>query len=327
MASGKKAQAARPSCHAQHEGGDATDSRRAVAIIGIGLMGSQIALEYAVAGYEVICVTRNRAVACQRISVASAVAVAAGLCGADDLEQIRARISFRSRPGADSRRVWLVVESVVEEIAVKARVLRDAADAWPDAILATNTSSISVGDLARAAGAREGVIVTHYWNPPLLMPLVEVCPSPGTPATMTAAVTAALLQIGKVPIAVRKDVPGLVWNRLQFALLRECVWLLQNNVVTPEEVDVIVSDGLARRLRLVGPLATVALGGTTTFDAIAERLFPVLSAATQSPGLEQYLDGRYAEEAHLETLREVRDLGLIAELQLGRSGRGEHAKG
>ena len=302
----------------QAEQASANKGQNAVAVLGVGLMGSQIAFEYALGAYDVICVTHDRIEAERRVAVASGVAVVAGLCTRGDLEEIQARISYITRPKGPNERVWLVVESVVEDITVKARVLREAARAWPQAVLGTNTSSISVNELARALG-RTPVITTHYWNPPLLMPPVEVCPSAGTPDSVTGAVIAALRRLGKEPIEVRKDVPGLVWNRLQFALLRECLWLLENDVVTVEEIDEIVCNGLARRLSLVGPLATVALGGHETFDAIAAKLFPVLSVATQPPSLKKYLGGSFEGREHLDALRLARDAGLIAELQLTRS--------
>jgi 3-hydroxyacyl-CoA dehydrogenase len=102
----------------------------------------------------------------------------------------------------------------------------------------------------------------------------------------------------------------MLWNRLQLALLRECLWLVEHDVATPEQIDEVVRDGLARRWRLLGPFETVSLGGATVFDAIAENLFPVLSNASA---------GRFGPylERDPEVLAELarrRDLGLVAEL-------------
>ena len=147
------------------------------------------------------------------------------------------------------------------------------------------------------------------------MPLVEVVRGEGTAQEHVSAVSRTLRSIGKRPVEVERDVPGFVWNRLQFALLRECVWLRQNDVATSEQIDEIVRDGLARRWRVIGPLATAALGGPATFDAIAQRLFPVLSNAVLPPDFASQITQSREE---LESLRVARDAALIAELRAER---------
>ncbi|MCW3066409.1 MAG: 3-hydroxyacyl-CoA dehydrogenase family protein, partial [Solirubrobacterales bacterium] len=193
-----------------------------------------------------------------------------------------------------------------------AEVLRPAVARWPGAIVASNTSSLSVTELALAVGAPERTIVTHYWNPPLLMPLVEVVPGPRTERRVVERVSALLTQLGKRPVLVRRDVPGFIWNRLQFALLREALWLVDEGVASAEDVDLVVRDGLARRLRLTGPFATAELGGLETFARIAENLFPVLSQATDAPALRAWTP---RDEATLTALAARRDAALSRELE------------
>ena len=125
----------------------------------------------------------------------------------------------------------------------------------------------------------------HYWNPPILMPLVEVVPGDETDASVVAAVCDVLAEIGKHPITVAKDVPGFVWNRLQFALLREAMWLVEKGAASPETVDLVVREGLARRWRHIGPFEAVALGGTETWSRVGANLLPELSNATAIDGL------------------------------------------
>jgi 3-hydroxyacyl-CoA dehydrogenase len=110
-------------------------------------------------------------------------------------------------------------------------------------------------------------------------------------------------------------VDGFAWNRLQLALLREAVWLVENGVAVPETVDAIVRDGLARRWRYTGPFQTAALGGAATFERIAANLWPVLSCADGVANLRRWLD-----EAPETTgpLRERRDAGLAADLRADR---------
>ena len=149
-------------------------------------------------------------------------------------------------------------------LALKVSILRPIVERQQDAAIATNTSSFCVGELGDEIGAPERTLGTHYWNPPLLMPLVEVIPGPHTRSDLVQRVRGTLAGLGKRPIVVAKDVPGFVWNRLQIAVMREALWLVETGVVTSEQVDTVVREGLARRWRHVGPFEAAALGGADT---------------------------------------------------------------
>ena len=204
-------------------------------------------------------------------------------------------------------------------LALKAEVLGEAATAFPGATLATNTSSIRIEDVGAAVGAPDRVVGTHYWNPPLLMPLVEVVPGPRTAGDRVTRVLEVLAGLGKRPVLVRREAPGFIWNRLQFALLREALWLVENGVASPETVDEVVRLGLARRLHLTGPFETAALGGAATFEAAAGNIFPSLSTATSVSGLGRWLSD---DAERLGALRSARDAALAAELMEERRAAG-----
>ena len=189
--------------------------------------------------------------------------------------------------------------------------MREVAERWPEATIASNTSSLSISLLGRLAGAEERMLGTHYWNPPLLMPLVEVIAGDRTDLHRVDATIATLRSFGKRPVLVARDVPGFVWNRLQLALVREAAWIVENGVATPEVVDEIVRDGLARRWRYTGPFETMALGGVDSFKRIAENLFPVLSQAQTLAGVEAHVA---FDPAELAAIRAWRDDGLRHEL-------------
>lgn len=282
-----------------------------VAVPGAGLMGSQIGVEYAVGGHDVTFVVRDPAVAWQRIDRALALLVDSGLASADDTAAARARIAVTTDMADIGADCDLVVENVAEDLAVKGEVLGEAGRIAPRAVLASNTSSIPITAIGEACGFPERVIGTHYWNPPLLMPLVEIIRSERTRPDLEAPVVAALEKLGKRTVVARKDVPGFVWNRMQFALLREAVWLVENGVASAEDVDLIVRDGLARRWRYTGPFQTATLGGGATFQRIAGNLWPVISAETGIDHLEDLLPGTPDDLAHV---RERRDRGLLRDL-------------
>jgi 3-hydroxybutyryl-CoA dehydrogenase len=281
-----------------------------VTIVGAGLMGAQIGCEYALAGHDVTLVARDAAAVVPRLDQAFALLAEHGLAAAGPIEEARRRTSVGSFPAGVE--CDLAVESVPEQLELKAQLLRQVAAASPDAILASNTSSIPITTLGQAVGADERVIGTHYLNPPLLMPPVEVVPGARTRADVVEAVTGVLDAIGKLAVVVRRDVPGFVWNRLQFALLRECAWLVDNGVAAVEDVDRIVCEGLARRWRRVGPFAAIGLGGLATWNQAAENLVAELATGSELGDL-----GRFAttDPAELNRLRAARDDALAAELR------------
>jgi len=279
-----------------------------VAVIGVGLMGSQIGCELALGGHTVQFVSRNPALARSRVEEVLADAVATGISTAAKADSARTAITFAAgaAPGFE-----LAIESVPEDLALKIEVLRGLAAAEPAAILASNTSSLRITELGTAVGAPTRVVGMHYWNPPLLMPLVEVVPGAETDPAVVATVCRLLEQVGKQPVTVEKDVPGFVWNRLQFALLREAVWLVENGAASPETIDLVVRDGLARRWRHVGPFEAVALGGLETWSRVGANLLPELSNATAIDGL---LGKTPEADQRLAQLKLARNRGLADDL-------------
>ncbi|QEC49732.1 3-hydroxyacyl-CoA dehydrogenase family protein [Baekduia soli] len=286
-----------------------------VAVLGTGRMGSQIGCEYALGGHRVTFVARDAARGRAAADAALDLATTTGLHPAGAIEQARGRIAVETALGAVDDDAGVVVESVPEDLALKVALLGDAARRWPAAIIASNTSSIPIGRIGEGIGAPERTIGTHYWNPPLLMPLVEVIRTDATDDAVVDRILALLRDLGKRPVQVQRDVPGFVWNRLQLALLREALWVVEQGVATPEVVDEIVRDGLARRWRLTGPFETVEHGGPATFAAVAANLLSELSDATEAPGLAT-LPVRDADALAARAAR--RDAGLIAELHADR---------
>jgi 3-hydroxybutyryl-CoA dehydrogenase len=282
-----------------------------IALLGPGLMGSQIACEYALGGHEVVVLARRPIVARERIDRGFATAREHGLATAEESAAARERMAIEEEVDvADGAQI--IVESVVEDLAEKKGALLPVVAQNPDAIVASNTSSIPITAIGAAIGAGERTVGAHYWNPPLLMPMVEIIRGDETTETVVAEMTATLRALGKRPVLVDRDVQGFAWNRLQLALLREAVWLVENGVASPATVDEIVRDGLARRWRYTGPFQTAALGGAATFERVANLLWPALSQATSLQDLRQWLDE--SPEA-TGPLRERRDRGLAADMR------------
>jgi 3-hydroxybutyryl-CoA dehydrogenase len=294
----------------------AGSNRGRVAVVGAGLMGAQIGCEYALGGHTVLWIARERRTAEERIEQALRLALQYRIVDESVVAQARARMHYRDGPVGSEGELDVIVESLPESLALKAEVLGELCAHHPAAILATNTSSIAISTLGKATDTAERIVGTHYWNPPLLMPLVEVVAGDYTRPELRELLAGMLRAIGKRPVILDHEVPGLLWNRLQLAVLRESQWLVEHGVATPEAIDEVMRDGLARRWRLTGPFETVGLGGAATFDAIAENLFPVLSDAKTGSGFAAHVP---TDAGVLGALRERRDEALAAEL------RAEHA--
>jgi 3-hydroxybutyryl-CoA dehydrogenase len=321
-------------CEVSETAARETAARERVAIVGAGLMGAQIGCEYALGGCTVVWVVRDRERAAPRIEQALALALWHGLADRPAVDAARSRMSYgdshasgHARDGHESdehesdehagadRPPGLIVESLPEQLALKAEVLGELCARHPAATVASNTSSISISALGEAAGVAERIVGTHYWNPPLLMPLVEVVAGERAGAGLLERVALLLRAIGKRPVVLQREAPGLLWNRLQLAVLRECEWLVEHGIASPATIDEVMRDGLARRWRLTGPFETVGLGGAQTFDAIAENLYPLLSDARSGSGFEAHVPH---DAERLAALRERRDSGLAAQLRAER---------
>jgi 3-hydroxybutyryl-CoA dehydrogenase len=287
-----------------------------VVIVGAGLMGAQIGCEYALGGHEVALMARKPEAARKRFEEGLETVRAHGLASADEVDAAGARM----RVGSDVGELMpcdLAVESLPEDLDLKAEPLQVVAEASPAAVLATNTSSLSVTELGERVGAPERTLGTHYWNPPLLMPLVEVVAGAHTDPAILEQMTSTLRDLGKRPVRVR-DVPGFAWNRLQMAVLREAVSLVENGVASPDTVDEILTHGLARRWRRIGFFQAIALGGVETWERTARNLLPLISNATE-------IDLRGSlpvADAALAAAAAQRDEGLASDLNEERSGHG-----
>ncbi|HVS10379.1 MAG TPA: 3-hydroxyacyl-CoA dehydrogenase family protein, partial [Planctomycetota bacterium] len=252
-----------------------TATLKKVAVAGAGLMGAQIGAEYALAGHDVVLITRSPESA--KAALGRAHAAIRGLMAHGLVAVARGEAALpRLRTSTDLMAACadrdVIIESVAEDLGAKADVLDAAARSAPGASLCSNTSSIPIGTLGVAARAPERTLGTHYANPAILMPAVEVIPGARTERRHVETIVGLLRDMGKEPI-LAPDVPGFLWNRLQFALLREAARLVTEHGVSPEDVDAAVKRGIGRRWSLIGPFETMALGGRETFIKIARMLF------------------------------------------------------
>jgi 3-hydroxybutyryl-CoA dehydrogenase len=254
-----------------------------VALVGAGVMGAGIAQVFADAGLEVAVCDPDPAA---RESVPERVGAGLALLGRPAGPALsRLRVEAELAAAVDGAQ--LVIEAAPERLDLKRRIFADLdRHTGAGAVLASNTSAFPIAAIARDVRLPERVIGTHFWNPPYLLPLVEVVQSAGTGAA-TVAWTMRLLRVaGAEPVHVRTDLPGFIGNRLQHALKREAIALVAAGVCDAETVDLVTRHGFGARLGVVGPLEQSDLSGLELTLAIHEVLMPSLDrTATAHPYL------------------------------------------
>jgi 3-hydroxybutyryl-CoA dehydrogenase len=189
--------------------------------------------------------------------------------------------------GAD----W-VFEAAPEKLELKQELFRRMDAAAPaTAVLATNTSVIPVGEVAAKSEDRARIVGTHWWNPPYLIPLVEVVQGPDTTDETVRRTIELLEALGKTPVHVRRDVAGFVGNRLQHALWREAFNLVDAGVCDAETVDTVVKSSFGRRLAVLGPMENADMVGLDLTLSIHEYVLPTLDPPSQpSAGLRERVE-------------------------------------
>ncbi len=236
-------------------------------------MGPEIAVALAAAGHRVTVAGRSA----DRARDAAARAVA---LGGDPGAIGAAEIGPQAFAGAD-----LVVETIAEDLEAKRDLLRRV-EPWltDDAVVASNTSSLRITDLAQAMARPARLAGLHFLKPAHLTSVVEVVAGPATDDATVATLRDVADRMGKAPL-VSADVPGFIWNRIQFAVLRECLHMLEAGVADAAAIDAAMSDGLAPRWMAAGPLATADLGGLRTFATVSRGLFPHLADGHDAPAV------------------------------------------
>ncbi|WP_322092085.1 3-hydroxyacyl-CoA dehydrogenase family protein [Paraburkholderia bannensis] len=257
------------------------DSKVTVAgVIGTGLMGVGIATQCALHGLRTIVHDVDAARLASVNAKAQAVLdelIDAGRIDAATRDAALARIETSTQLDVMAQ-AQFVFEAVPEVLELKHRLYAQLNDVLAsDAILASNTSGFEPDRLAQALHAPQRFVIAHFWNPPHMIPLVEVVPGSATAPDVTARTEALMSGIGMEPVVLAKAIAGFVGNRLQFAVLREALNIVRSGAASPEVVDRVMKASLGRRWSIVGPLESADMGGLDTFVDISSHLMPELA--------------------------------------------------
>lgn len=178
----------------------------------------------------------------------------------------------------------LIIECAPEDLAVKEKLYSELGPLLkPDAIVASNTSSFSLSTLSGQQVFAERFIITHFFNPPDVIPLVEIVKAENTSPGIAERTAEFLTRCGKVPVILKKDIPGFVANRLQAAVLREACFLVQNKVVDAGQLDTVVKESIGMRWAFSGPFQVADYGGLDIWEKVLQNLLPHLTNDQEVP--------------------------------------------
>lgn len=263
------------------------DDIQNIAVIGAGLMGHGIALEYALAGYEVKINDVNDAAleeSWKLIRESAKLMEQFGLIDAESADAAMSRIRSDANLDSAAEGADIVAEAMIEDLEQKNAVYRRLDEICPPhTIFASNSSSFMPSLMAKATKRPEQFVGAHYFNPPYLIPLVEVIRGKETSDETVDLMTAILLRLGKTPVQVRREVPGFIANRIQAAVWREILSLVQDGVATPEDIDRVMTTSLGRRWAVAGPFETTDLAGLDLKQAILAELLPSIASSPDVP--------------------------------------------
>ena len=266
-----------------------------ISVIGAGLMGHGIAQIFAVKGCSVTLMDVKEDILSKALdNIRSNLALMSehGIGPEEGIGPALQRIKTTQSLEEASEGAQFVVEAVNENLELKQNIFKKLDALCPrETILATNTSVISITEIAQSAENRDRIVGTHFWNPPYLIPLVEVVKGRDTSLDTMEQTFGLLKETGKHPVRVNKDVPGFVGNRLQHALWREAVSIVEHGIADPSTVDECIKFGFGLRLPHLGPMENMDMVGTDLTLAIHDYILKYLESSPEpSPLLRKLVE-------------------------------------
>ena len=304
---------------------------RQIAVIGLGRMGHGIAQSFATAGYQVHCFDAHadaRQSAHRRIRGNLSQFVANDMLIRENVEPVLERIVVMDTENAAAADAHFVVEAIAEDKTVKQKFFSRIEDAVPDTtIIASNSSTFTISESGANMRCPQRAVVTHWFNPPHIVPTVEVVPGPETTDEVTRTTIALHRRIGKLAVRINAEIPGFLVNRVQIAMIREVWDLYERGVASREDIDAAIQGSLGFRLATSGPLSVCDFGGVDIWSTVYKGLAPDLrNDAVVPTAIQNLVDegslgsrtGRGIHEYDLNTIDEVQSKRDTAMLKLAK---------
>ncbi|MCY9006849.1 3-hydroxyacyl-CoA dehydrogenase family protein [Peribacillus frigoritolerans] len=260
-----------------------------IAIIGSGVMGSGIAQSFAVSGYFVTINDIKEELlyhAHNRISENLSLLMEEGALTDREKQGALANITYSVDLEGAVRDADFIIEAIPEVIELKLNLYQQLEEIIkPDAIVASNTSTFPISQLMEKASFAERMVITHFFNPGHLVPLVEIVQHDETKPEIVKTTMDLMRKIGKSPILLKKEIAGFIANRLQTALMREAFYLLKEGVADAEDIDTAITAGPGFRWAFTGPIEIADFGGLDTWQRVFDNVSPVLDQSKEAPDL------------------------------------------
>jgi 3-hydroxybutyryl-CoA dehydrogenase len=254
-------------------------SERHALVLGGGTMGVGIIAMFLGGGWKVDVVSRS---ASTRDGLPAATARALKAMGKPD--GVSGLATYATLEEAPWSKIDIVVETVTEDLALKQQIFADLERlSRPGVPLTSNSSSFPISEIGKGLTSQDRMMGLHFFMPAHLIPLVEVVRSVHTDVALAEQVGAMMSELGKRPVQVKKDVIGFLGNRIQGALMREALWLIEQGVASPEDIDATVRLSFGFRYAAAGPITQKEHSGWDTTCAVAKIIWPDLSNADGPP--------------------------------------------
>ena len=274
---------------------NSTDIRR-IGVIGAGLMGHGIAQVFAIQGYPVRIFDSQPEVlhsVPDRIRKNLKVFLELELVKESQIDECLGNVELCDELESLCKDTDFIIEAIEENLSSKLKVYGEIEQYIDSAvIISSNTSAISITELSDGLKNKQRFLGTHFWNPPHIIPCVEIIRGEHTTEPVFEAIFNLMKAVGKEPVRVLKDIPGFLGNRLQHAMWREAVSLAEKDIASPEDIDKVVKYGFGLRLPFIGPLMTADLAGLDLSFEVHKYLFPFLE---NSPEPSQKLRNKVEE--------------------------------
>jgi 3-hydroxybutyryl-CoA dehydrogenase len=265
-----------------------------VSIMGSGLMGSGIAQMFASSGYPVMISSRDPSKSTAHANIRENMEILrdAGMCTDEDIARTLDNVKLTASQQEAAEFADIIFENLPEVMEIKQKAFKDLGEmTHDDCLICSNTSVMSITEIASQAKNKHRMMGTHWWNPPTLIPLVEVVKTADTDPAYAQAAYDVLKKIGKKPVMVEKDVPGFLANRMQHALWREAFYIVEQGIASPEAVDEAISNSFGFRLPVLAPCENSDMVGTDlTFNIHSYILKYLCDSHEPSPYLAKLVE-------------------------------------
>jgi len=272
---------------------------RHITVVGTGMIGADVTLLCAMMDYPVVMLGRTSESlerGLNRIRKNLAALVKAAVYTHVEADNIVSSIQTETQMAIAVQQADFVLEGIVEDLAVKQALFAELDRLCPQhTILASSTSGLSPNDIGVNIARQDKMLVAHFWNPPYLVPLVELVAHEHLSPESLDTVLEFLNVLGKTPIVLKKDILGHIGNRLQYAIFREALHLIEHGVATPDDIDQVMINSLGPRYSMIGPMEYMDAVGLDLQVAVQSYLYPTLSDAKRSQNIlmEKYRNGDY----------------------------------